>query len=259
MTSVKSVLSIKAPKLTILDINSNSIKTIDIEIGQVFPNLSQLTFQTALSKSPKVSHRCQESNHCSHTCDTLTSQNSRSNRKSLMYYPSKNWILLDNTTWLLPGEYVCASPEELKGMSITAIELDCRSHTAFYLGVSIPSALGLCTGNILLIHYQWYIKYKLFLLYRNYYRFPVNNEEDFEMLQLQYHAYVSYNDESRTDDDWVMNSLQPNMEEGPEPQKLFIKNKDFMLRQSLIKGILSPHFVESQWCCHDGNGSNETA
>ena len=84
------------------------------------------------------------------------------------------------------------------------------------------------------------------------------------MLQLQHHAYVSYNDESRIDDDWVMNNLQPNMEEGPEPVKLFIKNRDFMPGQSLIEGIseniqlsrktilvLSPQFVESEWCYHE--------
>ena len=57
------------------------------------------------------------------------------------------------------------------------------------------------------------------------------------MLQLQYHAYVSYNEESRIDDDWVLNNLQPNVEEGPEPQKLFIKRRDFMPGQSLIEGI----------------------
>ena len=285
MTSVKPILSIKAPKLTILDINSNSIKTIDIEIGQVFSNLSQLNISDNAVVSLSGHKNCKFLKYliAARNQITVATPVILSPLKTLDLtenpftcscdvLPFKNWILLDNATWLLPGEYVCASPEELKGMSITAIELDCRSHTAFYLAVSIPSALVLCIGIILLIHYRWHIKYKLFLLYRNYYPFPVNNKEDFEMLQLKYHAYVSYNDESRIDDDWVMNNLQPNMEEGPEPQKLFIKNKDFMPGQSLIMGIgeniqlsrktilvLSPHFVESQWCCHDGNGSNETA
>ena len=178
--------------------------------------------------------------------------------------PFKNWIIFDKTTWLNPGRYECASPEALEGMSITAIDLDCRSHTAFYLVVSIPSALALCICIILLIHYRWHIKYKLFLLYKNYYPFLNKEEEDFEMLQFQYHAYVSYNDESRKDDEWVMNNLQPNMEEGPEPQRLFIKSRNFMPGQSLIEGIseniqqsrktilvLSPHFVESRWFCHE--------
>ena len=115
---------------------------------------------------------------------------------------------------------------------------------------------------IFLIRYRWHIRYKLFLLYRNYYPFPDNNE-DFEMLQLQYHAYVSY-DETSADGEWVMNDLLPNMEEGPEPVKLCIKSRDFIPGHSLIESIsenihqsrktifvLSPNFVESNWCHHE--------
>ena len=47
------------------------------------------------------------------------------------------------------------------------------------------------------------------------------------MLQLQYHAYIAYNENSE-DDAWVINDLQPNMEEGPEPVKLCIKRRDFV-------------------------------
>ena len=276
--SVKPILSIKAPKLQILDISSNSIKTIDTGIGQAFPNIIHLD----ISDNAVVSLSGLENLKFLHYLSAARNQISAVSPGLLATTTGildlsgnpficscdiesfKNWIISDNATWLLPGEYVCASPEALKGISITAIDLDCRSHTAFYLGVSIPSALVLCIGIILLIHYRWHIKYKLFLLYRNYYPFPDNNEHDFEMLQLQYHAYVSYNEESRLDDDWVMNNLQPNMEEGPEPQRLFIKRRDFMPGQSLIEGIseniqlsrktilvLSPKFVESEWCYHE--------
>ena len=113
-----------------------------------------------------------------------------------------------------------------------------------------------------LIRYRWHIKYKLFLLYRNYRPFP-DNVDDFEMLQLQYHAYIAYNENSE-DDAWVMNDLQPNMEEDPEPVKLCIKRRDFIPGHSLIASIsekihqsfktilvLSPNFVESEWCYHE--------
>ena len=59
-----------------------------------------------------------------------------------------------------------------------------------------------------------------------YHPFPNNIENDFIELNLQYHAYVAYNDESADDTAWVMNALQPNMEEGPEPLQLFIKSRD---------------------------------
>ena len=61
-----------------------------------------------------------------------------------------------------------------------------------------------------------------------------------------------------------MNNLQPCMEEGPEPVKLCIKSRDFIPGHSLIESIsenihrsrktilvLSPNFVESNWCHHE--------
>ena len=80
------------------------------------------------------------------------------------------------------------------------------------------------------------------------------------MLQLQYHAYIAYNENSE-DEAWVLNDLQPEMEQGPEPVRLCIKSRDFIPGHSLIESIsdniqqshntilvLSPNFVESEWC-----------
>ena len=174
--------------------------------------------------------------------------------------PFKNWILSGNQTWLQPGQYACTTPENLKGMSITSIDLDCKSKTAFYLSVTIPSALMLFIVIIILFRYRWHIKYKLFLLYRNYHPFP-DTDEDFEKLQLQYHAYVAYNENSAVDDAWVMNDLLPNMKEGPEPLRLCIKSRDFSPGHFLLDSIdesirqsrktilvLSQNFVKSEWC-----------
>ena len=174
----------------------------------------------------------------------------------------RKWIESDTSSWLQPGLYSCATPETLAGVSISEVELDCRSYTGFYIGVSIPFVILFCMMILFLIRYRWHIKYRLFLLYRNYHPFPVEND-DFQMLQLQYHAYVSYN-ETSADDEWVMNDLQPNMEEGPEPVKLCIKRRDFIPGHSLIESIsenihqsrktilvLSPNFVESNWCHHE--------
>ena len=157
--------------------------------------------------------------------------------------PFKNWILSDNQTWLQPGEYVCTTPEKLQGMSITAIDLDCRSKTAFYLRVTIPSTLMLFMVIIILFRYRWHIEYKLFLLYRNYHPFP-DIDEDFEMLQLQYHAYVACNENSAVDDAWVMNDLQPNMEEGPEPVEISLQ--DTFFETELMK--VSIKAARPSWC-----------
>ena len=158
---------------------------------------------------------------------------------------------------------MCAAPDNFKGMSITAIELDCTSKASFLLSVTIPLVLLFCVLLLVVYRYRWHIKYKLFLLYRNYHHFP-NDGEDFELLQLQYHAYVAYNENSAEDDAWVMNELQPNMEEGTEPLKLCIKSRDFTPAHFILDSIdesihqsrktilvLSPNFVASEWCYHE--------
>ena len=276
LTSVKQVFVIGAPKLTHLDVAENLLTTIDDDIAHKYPDLTNLNVQdNRLQSLVGLEHlaflqKISASGNKITVVPTWLLIESR-NLKTLDLSnnpfhctcgikPFKNWILSDNLTWLQPDEYVCATPEHLKGMSITAIDLDCRSKTAFYLSVTIPSALLLFVVIIILFRYRWHIKYKLFLLYRNYHPFP-DVDEDFEMLQLQYHAYVAYNENSAVDDDWVMNELQPNMEEGPEPLRLCIKSRNFTPGHFLLDSIdesihqsrktilvLSPNFVESEWC-----------
>ena len=283
VTSMKQIF-IQAPMLTTLDLCNNLIKSIDADIAMAFPNLKDLhlddnglesiagleglSFLQYLSAArnqitsippwfvPKASTSLLteldlSNNPFQCTCDIG---------------PFKKWILSDTSTRLQPGPYVCAGPETFKGVSITAIQLHCRPTTSLslFLGISFAMVIMFCTLLIIIFKYQWHIKYKLFLLYRNYRPFPNNIEGDFIELNLQYHAYVAYNDESAEDTAWVMNDLQPNMEEGPEPLQLFIKSRDAIAGHSIIESIgeniqqsrktilvLSPNFVDSNWCHHE--------
>ena len=236
--SVKLIFFIYAPKLTHLDLAENRIKTIDSEIAYEYPDLTTLNIQDneltslyGLQHLTFLQNLNATMNKITEIPTWLLSGASNLQTLDLNNNPFqctckiesfRNWILSDKNTWLQPGQYVCATPDNFKGMSITAVELDCKSKTSFYLSVTIPAVLLFCVLLIILYRYRWHIKYRLFLLYRNYHQFP-NNDEDFELLQLQYHAYVAYNENSAEDDAWVMNELQPNMEEGPEPLRLCIK------------------------------------
>ena len=275
LSSVKLIFFINAPKLKYLDLRGNSIKTIDSEIANKYPGLTylhlqeneltslsgleQLTFLENLKAGlNKISEIPTWLLSEAHTLETLDLSNNPFHC-TCNIKPFRDWIISDKKAWLQPGQYECASPNNFKGMSITAIELDCRSKTSFYLSVTIPCFLLFCVLLIILYYYRWHIKYKLFLLYRNYHQFP-NNDADFELLQLRYHAYVAYNENSAEDDAWVMNELQPNMEEGPEPLLLCIKSRDFTagflldnidnsIRQSRKTIVeLSPDYVTSEWC-----------
>ena len=276
LTSVKQVFVIDAPELKNLDVAENLLTTIDDDIAHKYPGLISLNVQNNKLKSLVGLEHLAFLQIINASANEITvaptwllfkpinlkilDLSNNPFHCTCSIKPFKNWILSDNQTWLQPGQYVCTAPENLKGMSITAIDLDCRSKTAFFLSVTIPSGLILFVVIIILFRYRWHIKYKLFLLYRNYRPFP-DVDEDFEMLQLQYHAYVAYNENSAVDDAWVMNDLLPNMEEGPEPLRLCIKSRDFTPGHFLLDSIdesihqsrktilvLSPDFVRSEWC-----------
>ena len=282
ITSVKLLFFIDAPKLKYLNLGMNHLKTIDSEIADEYPSLiylnvqdNELTSLSGLEHLAFLQNLNAAANEITvippwllpetHTLNTIDlSINPFQCNCSIE--PFRSWILSDKNTWLQPGQYVCATPDNFKGTSITAVELNCTSKAPFILSVTIPSVLLFCVLLIILYRYRWHIKYRLFLFYKDYHRLPNNNNnnEDFELFNLQYHAYVAYNENSAEDDAWVMNELQPNMEEGPEPLKLCIKSRDFTPGHFLLDSIdqsihqsrktiivLSPNFVASEWCYHE--------
>ena len=275
ISSIQFLSFIIAPKLVHLDLAGNLLETTDSEIAYMYPDLisldvrhNELESLTSLEHLVFLQKIIAFENMITVVPVWLLSDARNVKELDLRnnpfectcgIEPFQTWILSDKQTLLQPGEYDCASPENLKGMSVTAIELDCNPKTAFYLSIIIPSVLLFCMMAIFLIRYRWHIKYKLFLLYRHYVPFP-DIDEDFEMLQLQYHAYVAYNETSAVDEAWVMDDLQPNMEGGHDPIKLCIKSRDFVpghlldnidrsIRDSRkIILVLSPNFVASEWC-----------
>ena len=281
LQSVKQIYFINAPMLFSLDLSDNQIETIDNEFASVYPEIIYLYLNgnglssfAGLEHFTFLRHLGAADIQISEVPLWLFSEEAGPSLKTLDLAenpfqcscdiePFREWILSDKNVRLEPGEYICASPGSLTEYSITAIDLDCGSHLSFYLSISIPFVLLLCMICYLLVRYRWHIKYKLVLLYRYCCPFPYDNI-DIEMEQLQYHAYVAYNEESAFDDTWVTNDLLPNMEEGPEPLRLCIKNRDFVPGHSITDStnddihqsrktilVLSQNFVNSNWCYHE--------
>ena len=282
LISLKEISSIKA-NLRILDLSRNSLQAIG-EIS-AYPDLVDLNLESNSLTSIKGLKHLKFLRHLNVANNQLTDIPSWMFHKTdfsvfslealdLSSNPFqctcdieelRKWILSDTATYLTGATtYACFAPKDLEGQSITAIELDCGSKVGFYVSVSIPCALVTLVIIWLLYKFRWHIKYKLHLLLRNYRQFP-DLEEEFEMIEgngpIQFHAYVAYNDDSRRDRDWVLDSLQPNIEEGPEPFKLCIKGRDFIGGQPLFETIperveqsrktilvLTPQFLECNWC-----------
>ena len=87
---------------------------------------------------------------------------------------------------------ICDTPEDLKGICVTAIELDFKSKVSPNLSIGISVTVTALALIVFLIKYRWHIKHKLHLLFRNYRPFP-DVEEDFEMVDrncvIRFHAY----------------------------------------------------------------------
>ena len=109
-----------------------------------------------------------------------------------------------------------------------------------------------------------------FLLFnrrRNYQNYLVNDDiadqDDNEGGLPRFDAYVTYH---RGDEDWVDEELVANTEEGEDPFRLCLRTRDIragrlifnelslhIQRSRKILVILSPHFVEDNWCYFELN------
>ena len=178
--------------------------------------------------------------------------------------PFKKWILSDTKVLLKPNlMYTCAGPSKMDGLSITEINLDCKSKVPIYIGTSTCCGFLLCFVIMLVFRLRWHIRYKLFLLFkRRRYRQRVQEEVGIELNRLGYDAFVSYAHEGDRDLNWVLDELRVNMEEGPDPITLCIgQSRDYIPGANLIEAItdaihnsrkaiivLSPNYVASEWC-----------
>ena len=179
--------------------------------------------------------------------------------------PFQKWILSDSQVMLVPdNKYKCKTPPHLSGLSITQVKLDCDSHLAFYLTVSISCGLAFLLFLILTIKYKWHIKYRLFLFltWRRKYQ-PIENEVNgIGLNTIRYDAFISYAHENNRDLTWVLNDLRVNLEETPKPFRLCIGYaRDFIPGTPLLEAIteaihnsrktiivLSPSYLDSEWC-----------
>ena len=134
LLSVKLFFFISAPKLTHLDLAENSIKTIVIEIAYEYPDLTtlnipdnELTSLSGLQHFTFLQNLKAGSNKITdiptwllsgtHTLQTLDLSNNPF-QCTCKIEPFRQWISSDKKTWLQPGQYECATPDNFKGISI---------------------------------------------------------------------------------------------------------------------------------------------
>ena len=180
--------------------------------------------------------------------------------------PFKNWILGDKRVYLEPSLYRCGSPETYYDISLTQVKLDCRSYFGMHVAIATCCSILAALITILAWRHRWYLRYRFFLLlnwHRMRYEDIDREDNNFEMVELPYDAFVSYAHQSDNDLEWVLDEMRPNLEElGPEPIRLCIgQARDFTPGTNLFDSItdaihrshktivvLSPNYMDSELC-----------
>ena len=109
--------------------------------------------------------------------------------------PFQNWILTDKRVYLEPSVYRCDSPKQNRDLSLTQVKLDCRSYFGLHMVIT-------ALVTILAWRYRWQLRYRLFLLcnwHRMRYEDIEQENNDFETVEVQYDAFVSYAHQSDND------------------------------------------------------------
>ncbi len=140
-----------------------------------------------------------------------------------------------------------------------------------YITIGVSCFILLVLATAIIVRYRWHIHYLRFIVFnRRPYENHLNVDDD-DILDNEdgvprYDAYVIYHIQ---DEDWVDAELLANIEEGEEPFRLCLKTRDIragrlifnelslhIQRSRKIIAILSPHFVEDNWCHFELNMSH---
>ena len=293
--SVQSILKIlhmfKAPQLTTLDMGSNGIEIITKEDALFMSNLTYLNLEdnfltsvenlqyltniqelilsgNKISVIPEVFLR-----RSNHAFLNLLDISNNPYFCSCAVEPFRRWILRDEEVDLVgldatDGVYQCLSPEAMRGISVTEVDLDCRSPIWLYLSIGLPIFLLIISISILAIRYRWHIQYRLFLLLhrrRNHHNYFDNNyDDDDEVIDddengiPRFDAYIAYHVD---DEDWIDGRLLPSIEEGDERFRLCLRFRDVPAGRLLINAVslciqrsrktlivLSPQYINDNFC-----------
>ena len=281
-TMTKLTLHKTTPEVVYVDLSSNLISTIDENIKLLLNlqylnlNGNQISFlnkfrKLAQMKSLRIAH-----NKITFVPVTVVKNLVDSELEYLdlsdnpfkctcAIKPFQDWILADRRVYLKPNSYRCDGPIGFKDVSLTQVKLDCRSYLSTYISIAISCGLIVILLAIVTWRNRWYLRYQFFLLcnwHRMQYEDIDREENDFEMVDIRYDAFVSYAHESDNDLEWVLNEMRPNLEEGPEPKRLCIGHaRDFVPGTNLFDSItdaihqsrksiviLSPSYVDSELC-----------
>ncbi|XP_062570035.1 toll-like receptor 2 type-2 [Saccostrea cucullata] len=160
-----------------------------------------------------------------------------------------------------PKKYICESPLELKGRSLSEFDpaSECHKLNPYIILASISCGLLsiLIFTTFLLRKFRWDIKYYIYIC-RN--RKPTGYKRFTDDEEFLYDAFIAYNTNDRK---WIMSELVQMLERNHK-YKLCLHERDIIpggvyvedivesidMSRKLIL-VLSNHFMDDQWCKYE--------
>ncbi|XP_062991260.1 toll-like receptor 2 type-2 [Elgaria multicarinata webbii] len=158
-----------------------------------------------------------------------------------------------------PENYICDSPDHVRGQKIGAAQLPlAECHLALMMSLICILLLLIILGVASLcykFHVFWYTQMIWAWLQAKRKPQRAHNQE------IDYDAFVSY---SEQDSEWVENVMVQELEQAHPPFKLCLHKRDFLpgkwIMDNIVDSIekskktlfvLSEHFVKSEWCKYE--------
>ncbi|XP_022085020.1 toll-like receptor 3 [Acanthaster planci] len=243
--------------LRTLHLGDNQLSTIS---GRVFDGLKELeyldlhknhinvvnkTMLTPVLKTLKILYICGNPFSCG--CEQEWFRN----------FIDTTHILIGNLTTCL-----CASPPNMRNKLLISFhpeDLNCDHKLPLKdwigIGVGSFSFLLLVSGMVI---YRWQMYYVYLVVRANYHR--SRRHKDYQQI-FDYDAFIS---NSSADEEWVMETLIPELETGPDPFKLCHHRRDFEPGKEIVDNIIesvdrsrrticiiSEGYLESNWCRYE--------
>lgn len=227
-TDISSVpLDALPADVAVLELHNNNISKLDLDVLHFMNN------------STKLSRITLHANPWTCDCDTIDVLN----------------FIQTEVPRISESSLIKCRNGKIPMVKMTATDF-CHAETAMIVGISLSVAvIGLLIGVLAALYYRYQKNIKVWL-YAHQLCLWFVTEDELDKDKL-YDAFISY---SHKDEDFVINELVSNLENGPTPFKLCIHFRDWLAgewipnqiarsvddsRRTIV--VLSPNFLESVW------------
>lgn len=248
----------------LLSLNLNANRLLDLPVCGNFPLLQELLLRSNALHLPSADRleSCPRLKTLDVSGNAFTCTCALRGFIRLGLESEKNRTGVTFLQW--PQGYYCSYPEALRDSNLNNVwisEISCNP--GLLAATILCPTVAVFTVVLMLCHHfdiLWYMR-MIWKWTRAKHRARQRQLRPIDLAGIKFHAFVSY---SQRDEDWVHDSLLPNLEGPAGGLRICHHEKDFVPGRTIINNImtcvetsrrcvfvLSAHFVKSNWCHYE--------